>query len=184
MSQERFIAAFDIATAVGACDGLIGARPRVFTWWLDDAGKSRAVKLCYFRRLLDLYFAEQHVDAVYYEEPMNLRAMMNMGTSESTIALLRGAIGVIESCAVHHGVQVIGGISVQDARQALTGRRTFPRVNGKSTAKDAIIDVARMLKVDVATEHEADAFAVWNYACAMQNPRIAHLNTPLFHSTK
>jgi hypothetical protein len=180
VSQERFIAAFDIATAVGACDGLVGARPRVWTWWLDDAGKSRPIKLCYFRRLLDEYFSSVHVDAVYYEAPMNLRAMMSMGTSDDTIALLRGAVGVIESCAAHHGVQVIESVPVQDARQALTGKRTFAKVKGKNAAKEAIMATARMMGVDVATDHEADAYAVYWYACAKHNPRIAHLVTELF----
>jgi hypothetical protein len=175
-----FIAAFDIASAVGCCDGIPGAVPRVWTWWLTDSGDSRALKLCYFRRLLDEYFSSVHVDAVYYEQPMNLRAMMSMGTSEDTIALLRGAIGVIESSAVHHGVQIVEAVNVQDARQALTGKRTFKRVKGKSTAKDAIMDTARMLGVEVATEHEADAFAVFWYAGAKHNPRLAHLSQPLF----
>ena len=105
-----------------------------------------------------------------------------MGASEETIALLRGAIGVVESCAVHHGVQIVEPVSVQDARQALTGKRTFPRVKGKSTAKDAIMDTARMLGVDVATDHESDAFAVWWWAGAKHNPRLAHLSQPLFAS--
>jgi hypothetical protein len=180
VSTRPFIAAFDIATATGGCDGIVGSHPRVWTWFLDDGGKSRPLKLCYFRRLLDTYFSEVHVDAVYYEQPVNLRAMMRIGTSEDTIAMLRGLIGVIESSAVHHGIQIVEPIAVQAARQALTGKRTFKRVKGKSTAKDAIMDTARMMKVDVATEHEADAYAVWWYACAAHNPRIAHLSQPLF----
>ena len=173
MTAQPFIAAFDVASAVGACDGVPGRVPRVWTWLLTDASKERPWKLCYFRRLLDEYFGSLKVDAVYYEAPMNLRAMMSMGTSEDTISLLRGAIGVLESCAVHHGIQIVQPVNVQDARQALTGKRTFPRVKGKSTAKDAIMDTARMLGVDVATDHEADAYAVWWYACAKHNPRLA-----------
>jgi hypothetical protein len=180
VSQDPFIAAFDIATAVGACDGLVGARPRVWTWFLDDAGAPRRLKLCYFRRLLDEYFGSLHVDAVYYEQPVNLRVLMKIGATEETVALLRGAIGVIESSATHAGIQTVMPVAVQDARAALTGKRTFPKHKGKSTAKDAIMDTARMMGVDVATDHEADAYAVWWYACAMNNPRLAHLSQPLF----
>ena len=180
MTVQPFIAAFDVASAVGACDGIVGRKPRVWTWFLDDAGKSRAIKLCYLRRLLDEYFAAVHVDAIYYEKPVNIRVLMKIGATDETVALLHGAVGVLEASAAHHGVSIIEPVSVQDARQALTGQRTFKRVKGKSTAKDAIMDTARMLGVDVATDHEADAYAVWWFACAKHNPRLAHLSQPLF----
>jgi hypothetical protein len=184
MTVQPFIAAFDIATAVGACDGVPGRVPRVWTWFLDDATGGRRFKFCYFRRLLDEYFGGVHVDAVYYEQPVNLRVLMQIGATEEVIAMLRGAIGVIESSATHAGIQTVLPVSVQDARGALTGKRTFPRRKvGKksvSTAKDAIMDTARMMGVDVATDHEADAYAVWWYACARHNPRLAHLADPLF----
>jgi len=184
--KQTFVAAFDIATATGACDGVVGATPRVWTWYLDDAGKHRAHKLCYFRRLLDMYFAERSVDAVYYEQPVNLRVMMKIGATEDTIALLRGAIGVIESSAVHAGIQTVEPVNLHAAREALTGQRTFPRVKkGKrsvSTAKGVITKTAELMGVNVATDHEADAYAVWWYACAIQNPHLAHLSQPLFAS--
>lgn len=180
MTVQPFIAAFDVATAVGACDGIPGGRPRVFTWFLDDAGPSRALKLCYLRRLLDEYFSSVHVDAVYYEQPVNLRVLMKIGATEETVALLRGAVGVLEASAAHAGVRVIHPVPVQDARQSLTGKRTFPKIRGKSSAKDAIMDTARMMGVDVATDHESDAYAIWWWAGAKHNPRLAHLSQPLF----
>ena len=180
--DAAFIAAFDLATATGVCDGEVGRSPRVWTWYLDDAGKGRAHKLCYLRRMLDKYFADAGPAAVYYEQPINIRAMMSIGATDETIALLRGTVGVLESCAVHAGIQTVEPVPVQNAREALTGQRTFSRKKGKSTAKDAIIKTATMLGVTVNTEQEADAFAVWNYACAMHNPRIAHLVTPLFQA--
>jgi hypothetical protein len=171
------IAAFDIATATGVCDGAPGSAPRVFTWYLDDGGQSRAHKLCYFRRLLDKYFAEeQGITAVYYEAPVNIGVMMKIGATDKVIALLRGAVGVFESCAINAGIPVVEAVSIQDARQALTGKRTFK----KGTAKNAIMQTAKMMGVKVETDHEADAYAVWWYACARQNPRIAHLSQPLF----
>ena len=120
------------------------------------------------------------IDAVYYEQPVNLRVMMKIGATDEMIALLRGAVGVLESCAVHAGIKTVEAVSVQDARQALTGKRTFARLRGKSTAKDAIINTAKMMGVDVKTEHEADAYAVWWWSCARHNPRLAHLSQPLF----
>jgi hypothetical protein len=185
MTAQPFIAAFDVATATGVCDGACGDTPRVFTWYLDDAGKERARKLCYFRRLLDRYFAENHaIEAVYYEAPLNSAVMMQIGSSDDVIALLRGSIGVLEASAVHAGIQCVEPLNLQSARQALTGQRTFARVKKGSrmvsTAKDVITATAKSMGVTVATDHEADAYAVWFYACALHNPRIAHVSQPLF----
>ena len=94
-NTKPFIAAFDIATATGVCHGRPGCAPAVWTWHLDDGGKSRAYRLCYFRRLCDEYFHSTEIDAVYYEEPVRMGAMMHIGASDATITLLRGAIGVL-----------------------------------------------------------------------------------------
>lgn len=178
--SKPFIAAFDIATATGVCHGRVGGVPHCFSWHMDDVGKGRPNRLAYFRRLLDSYFSATEIDAVYYEAPVNLRVMLKIGASEDTIALLRGAIGVLESAAVHAGITTVEAVPVQNAREALTGQRTFSKIAGKSTAKDAVMRAAKMLKVNVANDNEGDAFACWWYACAMHNPRIAHLVTPLF----
>jgi hypothetical protein len=175
------IAAFDVATATGVCLGAPGGKPKTWTWELSDAGDSRPAKLEYFWRLLDGAFSALALDALYYEQPLELRVLMEIGAKDETVALLRGAIGVLEAWAYGAGIRKIEAIPVQAARKALTGRATFPKTTGgKSTAKFAIQRYAHILGVNVETEHEADAFCVWNYACCLNNPRIAHLSTPLF----
>jgi hypothetical protein len=103
--------------------------------------------------------------------------MMQIGATEDTVALLRGAIGVLEATAAEAGVHRIQAVSVQDARQSLTGRRTFAK---GGEAKLAVLSAAKSMGVDCKTDHEADSYAVWWYAAAMHNPRLAHLSTPLF----
>lgn len=179
-APKPFIVAFDIATATGCCHGRVGSVPLLWTWNLDHDGKARPLRLRYLMRALRTYFAGNEVDAVYYEEPTGLRAMMEIGASEYTIAMLRGAIGVLEAVAIDSEIPIIRAIPVQDAREALTGQRTFSKVAGKSTAKDAVMRTVKMLGVKAENDHEADAYAVWHYACALHNPRIAHLVTPLF----
>ena len=183
------IAAFDVATAVGCCDGRTGARvPRVWTWHLDDAGKVRAYRLAFLRRLFDAYFAEGKPDRVVYERPLPLGVIMSAKkgsgfvVSDDQLMFLRGAIGVLESCAANAGIPVIEAISVQDARQHLTGQRTYPKAKKgqPSPAKLAVQERARVLGVACETFDEADAFAIWSYDVARANPRLAHLNTPLF----
>ncbi len=167
MSSGPFIAAFDIATATGVCDGNPGSRPRCFTWFMSDAGDLRPFKLCYFRNLLDEYFKYHNISAVYYEAPLNIRTLMTIGASDDTVALLRGAVGVLESCAVHAGIEVVEAVPVQTARKTLTGHGTFKRIKGKSAAKDAIMAAAGLRGVHVTTDHEADAYAVWYHAAKM-----------------
>jgi hypothetical protein len=173
-----FIAAFDLATATGVCHGTVGGVPHVWTWFLSDSEGGRPVKLAYLRRLLDKYFESTIIDAVYYEAPMPLRAMMERGASEDVIALLRGSIGVLESCAAHAGIQTIEAVSVQRARTALIGRQTRSKIKG--AGKEAVQRVAKMMGVAVTDDHQADAYACWFYACAKNNPRLAHISTPLF----
>lgn len=182
LNSGPIIAAFDVATACGACDGRPGTQPRVWTWHLGDAGASRAYKLAYFRRLVDAYLAEALPDRLVYEKPLNIRIALKLGASDDQVSLLRGAIGVLESCAANAGVPFIEGISVQDARQHLTGQRTFPkaRKGQPSLAKQAVMQRAAMLGVACENDNESDAFAIWSMDCARANPRLAHLNTPLF----
>jgi hypothetical protein len=177
---KPFIASFDIATAVGVCHGNVGAHPAVFSWFLDDAGKARALKLCYFRRLLDKYFEGTVVDAVYYEAPVNVRVLMKIGATDETVSLLRGAVGVLEASAIHAGIQTVEPVNVQSARQALTGQRRFAKIKGKSMAKDAVMAQTKLMGVTAGNDHEADAYAIWWYASALHNPRLAHLSQPLF----
>jgi hypothetical protein len=174
------IAAFDVATATGVCQGVPGGVPAVWTWHLSDGGKSRAYRLCYLRRLCDKYFHSTEIDAVYYEEPVNLRVMMKIGATDETIALLRGAVGVLEACAIHAGIQTVEAVPVQKARRALTGQGTYSRIQGKSMAKEAVMRTVKMLGVEAKNDNEADSYAVWFYACALHNPRLAHLSQPLF----
>lgn len=183
------ITAFDVATAVGCCDGRTGVRvPRVWTWRLDDAGKARPYRLAFLRRLLDAYFAEGKPDRVVYEKPMPLGAIMNAKpksgfvVSDDQMMFLRGAIGVLESCAANAGIPLIEGISVQDARQHLTGQRRFerPAKGQPSPAKLAVQRIAGTLGIVCETLDEADAFALWEYDRARANPRLAHITAPLF----
>ncbi len=182
------IAAFDVATSVGVCDGLAGGKPRLFTWDLRDAGDGRPRRLAYLRAFLDSYFQTEKVGCVYYEKPMPIAAQVNAkpgsgyGASEDQLAFLRGSLGVLEACAAMAGIHVIEGVSVQDARQHFCGVRRFPKVNGKSDAKAQVLRMCAILKIPAANDHEADAAAIWSLACAKNNPRTAHLHSPLFQA--
>ena len=180
MSPGPLIAVFDLATVTGVCYGRLGDTPTLAIIDLRPAGAARP------RRLARLYehvfnFCRHHApDQVRFERPVNIRGMMRLGSSEEVIAMLRGSIGVLEAAASAAGIEDIAGFDVQSARQHLTGFRTFPRVKGKSTAKAAVMKACAVLGVKVIDDNTADAYCGWSYCCALANPRLAHLGTPLF----
>ena len=154
------------------------------TWNLREAGKYRPRRLLLFSKLLDAFFQKHSVDIVRYEAPMAIAVANKIGASEDVMLLLRGAIGVLEERACAAGIEDIGSFTVQDARKHFVGRRTFPKgSNGKSAAKDHVLIMCHTLGIDVQNDNESDSVAGWSYCCALANPRLAALNTPLFQKT-
>jgi hypothetical protein len=179
---KALVVAFDIATTTGVCLGRVGEEPRTRTWnmRMREAGATRPHRLLYFSNLCDVLFARHAIDVLRYEAPMPIAVASKIGASEETMLLLRGMVGVLECCGARAGIRDINSFAVQDARKHLTGQRTFPRANGKSEAKAAVMKMARALGVDCKNDNESDAFCGWSYTCALLNPRLAHLVTPLF----
>lgn len=175
MSDKPVIAAFDIASKTGVCWGVPGGKPHLATWDLWKAGE-RPARLSLFWDLLCEFFTDERPDIARYEAPMNLAGMGKAGASEETMLLLRGAIGVFETAAYRAGIKDIDSFTVFKAREHLTGKARWKSKQGKAE----VMRVAKMLGVEVANDNEGDAFAGWSYCCGLANPRIAHLNTPLF----
>ena len=143
---------------------------------MDDAGEGRPRRLAYLRRFCDAYFAQTKVDEVVIELPLPLSAMASMArggkgvvTKEATVLLLRGGIGVVESCAAFAGIPVVRGLDIKTARKHLLGRATFPA----GEAKAATIRGCRALGWLVANDNEADAGALWSLAAGESNPLMA-----------
>ena len=178
------IAAFDVATSVGLCVGEPGAKqPFVTTWNMRAAGTARPRRLLYFSNLLDKLFKEHGIDEVWYEKPMAINIMNKIGASEETVLLLRGAIGVLEVAAERAGISKIDSFSVQDARHHFVGQRTFKKgKNGKSAAKDMVLIKCDEIGIKVVNDNESDAVCGWHYICALKNPKLAVLTTPLFQA--
>lgn len=188
------ILGIDLATVTGLCDGEIGTKvPRCWSWFLRDAGDSRPARLLMLRRFLVKYFETQPCDLVVYEAPMSLGAMSTMGASEETVALLRGAIGVLELTCEEHG-KPVESVPVQDARASVLGWRTNRKgsagtlrlKNGKvreETTKERVMREVNALGIPVDNDNTADAFVVWRWACNSRVPRLAVEQTPLFRAT-
>lgn len=179
------ICAFDLATATGVCDGAVGVRkPRLWSWYLSDAGDGRPARLALLSKFLRAYFAKEPCDAVVYEAPMPLGMLVAKPgkrgpiMSEDNIAFARGAVGVLEATCSEHGKQV-SAVKVMDARASVLGWRTN-RDAGIETKARVMDDVIGKLQIDAHSDNEADAYVAWQYACNLQNPRLAVMQTPLF----
>lgn len=179
-----FVAAFDVATRCGVCLGRVGGKPVTETWDMREGGPSRSRRLLWFSDRCDAFFREHSIDCLRYEAPLEIAVASRIGASEETLLLLRGAIGVLECCGARANIKDIQAFDVKDAREHLVGRRTFPKDSrGRSTAKGEVMRMAKVLGVVCQDENASDAFAGWSHACALLNPRIAHLVTPLFAGT-
>lgn len=179
MAQGRMIAAFDVATDTGGCDGAPGGKPRTWSWHLRDFGNSRPHRLLGLRNLLVAYFEEAPVDLVVYEAPLPIAIMNRIGAQDETVALLRGAIGVLEATCAGAGIAV-EAVKVQDARQSVLGWRTN---KGSKATKVVVLQEAVALGAPCETHNEADAWVIWQYACNRANPRLAVMQQPLFRGT-
>jgi hypothetical protein len=172
------VAGFDLASNVGAADGEPSGKPRTWSWNLGKPGVSRPEKLGRLLRYAERYFSEYRPDALFYEKGLPLGAAFQIGMSEDTVALLRGAIGILEACAARAGVARIEGVEVQKARRHLVGRERL----AAGTGKEAVWKMCRVLGWPVTDMDQSDAAAIWAYGGALMNPRLAHLSTPLFAS--
>lgn len=179
------IAAFDLATATGVCDGPVGEKPRLFSWYLSDAGTGRPQRLLLLAKFLRAYFSKQPCDAVVYERPMPLGMMGEKGRnrimlSEDNIAFARGSIGVLEMTCCEFN-KPVEGVAVQDARQSVLGWRiNAEKKTGIDTKQRVVDEVTGIHGIEAMSDNEADAWVAWRYACHLQNPRLAVAVTPLF----
>lgn len=183
--MHTIVTAFDIATATGACDGALEtsrmATPRLWTWRLE--GETVGARLHCFACLLNNYFETEPCDRVVYELPMPIAVMTEIGATESVVALLRGAVGVLlERCHAHS--KPVEGMSVQSARRAVLGWSTNSKKSGEKTKVRVMREVRSFFKINPANDNEADAFVVWSAACARMNPRLASAMTPLFRDVQ
>ena len=173
---KLLITGMDIATSCGVADGCPDSKPRVWTWRLSDYGKARTDKLSALMRYCERYFADNRVDALFYERGLSLAAAMDIGMSDDTMALLRGAIGVVEACAARAGVPRIEGVGVQEARRHLLGSGRIPRGQGKAMVRER----CRVLGWRTANDDESDAAAIWSYGVGIISPMSSYRAMPLF----
>jgi Holliday junction resolvasome RuvABC endonuclease subunit len=178
MGPRLYITALDLATKTGVCHGPAGSpRPLLETWSLAAASE-RPNRLVLLDEMLERHIADFKPAAIYYEAPLPIAVLIQIGARDQTIQMLRSLVAVAEQACARNGVKV-GSWQVQAARHAVMGRGRFKR----GEAKKHVMAFCRMLNYMPANDNEADALVGWLYQSALLNPRTAHLTTPLFAQT-
>lgn len=174
--MNPLVVGMDIATSCGVAYGRPNGNPSVMTWNLRKGGKSRPERLCELADRCFEFFGRMKPDMLFYEQGLSLAAAYQIGTSEDTFALLRGAIDVVEAVAAKTKIPIIRAVKVQDARQHLLGKGRIPKGKGKGL----VFARCKALRWPVTNQDESDSCAIWSLGCGQFNPLTAHLTTPLF----
>jgi crossover junction endodeoxyribonuclease RuvC len=179
------ILAIDLATKTGWCRGRVGETPEFGT--MNFAAKKKGSKGgtdmllsgdSVFAAALDWIgeMLDPVPDIVIIESMLPPEAMRNK-TSRQVRDRLAGLHGVVRAVARRKGVGEISEASVGDVRAHFISQRNLKR----DDAKRGVIDRCQLLGWDVANDNEADACALWSFACALIDPKAALSVVPLFN---
>lgn len=147
------VLALDIATKMGFAEG-DGSRPLFgqVRLKLPEDSPDRAVGniACWLRDRLRLALP----DIIVIEAPLNPVASLARGNSYGTSSMAFELVGAVKGIARCYGVRV-RQIHVQSVRKAFVGH------GRPASGKQAVIDHCRALGIEVTTDNEADAVALW-----------------------
>jgi len=169
------ILALDIATHFGWAYGIPGETPRGGAKRFAVAGASNGLIgrgcLNWFVEFLKV----SPVDALYFEAPFDPRQMGDR-TTFATARVLIGLPFLIETLAEAKSIFRVRECMVGDVRKHFTGR------NARGDDGKASVQLqCRALGWSFSNDNEADAKAVWSYACSIEAPGIKPAaTTPLF----
>jgi len=172
------ILAIDLATTAGYARGKLGdAAPLCgsIAFGRTDRGMTNAVFADALRWITDI-ISDAPPDIVIIEQMLPPEAMQGR-TSRAVRDRLAGLHGIVRAAAHKHGVGEISEASVGDVRAHFIGQRGLKRYD----AKRAVISRCRQLGWDVANDNEADACALWSFACGLLDPSAALRTSPLFN---
>lgn len=170
MGPGPTILALDVASTTGCAEGRPGEKPRTWKWRLGSDGATRPEKLFKLLSCLSEHLVVSKPKIIVIEAPAMLRGI-------DTALLLFGAVGVCEAVANGRGVQTIELANVQSVRAFFVDRARFAKVND---GKKAVMERCKALGWEPQGYDEADAAAIWAWACNKWFPKHAQRIEPLF----
>lgn len=163
------IVAFDTATRTGVAVGEAGGTPRA---WTVDLGQART-QAGRFSRMLKatrIILEEHQPDLIAVEAPITGR-MEASATQLMLIGVRACVIGEAERMGVRSVEYPVATIRKHFLGKHFT-RKHFPNLppqRARKEIKGMVIHRCRTLGWRVDDDNQADACALWDYACAMQS---------------
>lgn len=166
------VLAFDLATSTGVAWGAAGETPRATT---HDLGKglSEAQRFAKIIDLVGMHIQARLPDLVVYEAPVG---------GKDASAYLIGLSACLQGAAAAHGCEP-EQIWISQYRKHFLGKnvqvRDFPGVTkaqAKRQIKTLVVNRCRALGWRPENDDEADAMAIWDFACAKHR---AHQSVPV-----
>lgn len=155
------ILAMDIATKTGIAVGVSGGDPR--SWFMDLGQAPDDRRFSNVLRLTHGLIEAHQPDLIAVEAAIG-------GPKAS--AYLIGLVACVRGCAFNRGVRC-ESVHLGSVRKHFLGKhftaRDFPgmkRIEAKRAMKRMVMDRCQLLGWPVETDDEADAVALWDYACA------------------
>lgn len=152
--------AFDIASNTGFAFGETGSRPRSGSIRFAPAGSDHELIFANALKWASEQMRVERPGLVIWEAPIPA-AFKSGFTNVNTTKILYGLPAVFGAVAHLLGVNDIREAPVQSIRRHFIGQN--PK---KAVAKKLIIAHCRSLGLSPADDNEADALAIWHYACA------------------
>jgi hypothetical protein len=170
------ILALDLATVTGFARGKIGEKPKCGSvdFYNNTRGFSDAIFAAAYAWVWELL--RPPPDIMIMESMLPPEAMKG-ATSRAVRDRLAGLHGVARAAAHRRGVGEVSIATTSNIRAHFIGDSSLHRMQ----AKKAVIERCKMLQWEVANDNEADAAALWSYACALIDPAQALAMTPLFN---
>jgi len=167
------VLALDLASVSGWAVGEPGSKPEHGSHRFAKAGASHEA---IFAKAMD--WAEEIIlmckpTLIVWEAP--LPGFKSGKTTSDVTSILFGLPAIVGAVAYRN--------RIFDCRKADTGavRHHFIGCNPKrAKAKPMVVRQCVAMGWNCSDDNEADALATWSYMCALLNPRLALLPTPLF----
>lgn len=177
MPPEIF--ALDLATRTGWARGRVGQQP---TWGSIRFGKDNDTNNAVFGKamkwLAEVLQPEPRPDTVILEALLPPTAKIPTGkTSRAAIERLAGLTAIARGVCYLRNIGEISEAKVVDIRAHFIGDRATKRPE----AKRLTIERCHRLGWLCSDDNQADALALWSFACALVDPQSAMNVVPLFN---
>jgi len=178
MSGGKTILALDLATVMGWAQGRPGETPTSGFHRFAPPGSGRgAISAGAIKWYAD-WIKVSRPDLIYIEAPI-APSIMAGRTNMDALMILIGLCFTFEGLASTTGIWGTTLAAVHDVRGHFIGSRRMKSADAKRATVAKCQQLGWMGKSD-RNDNQADALALWSYACACVDPQAATRTEPMF----